>query len=235
VSLRHLRQTINGFDGNFSGDFHCPLPRRSLLILQGNGADISKHCVPSVVAERVSVTLRRMRPHFKEEIDKFGSAPQLRAPLLSPNDHKVRCQVEVEIEVEVEVEIESPVTINGKLTTWFHLSTITLLMFPFFARRNHQKAQEEGRSFISKATFVQQDTRPTPPQQPQPPPPPAAPTPAASTIPSAAAPSAVDNNMPQSVEEVCTVLCTHACAWPKFHMSRVSVRLFALHQMDCSR
>ena len=37
-----------------------PLPVGSALVLAGRGADVSKHCIPSVSAARVSITLRRI-------------------------------------------------------------------------------------------------------------------------------------------------------------------------------
>jgi hypothetical protein len=54
--------------GTFEADAEIGLPCGSLLVLQGNGADVAQHCVPRVTAERVSVTLRRMRPVFREEV-----------------------------------------------------------------------------------------------------------------------------------------------------------------------
>ncbi|XP_062175848.1 RNA demethylase ALKBH9B-like [Alnus glutinosa] len=46
--------------GEFSGPFSLPLPVGSVLVLKGNGADISKHCVPGVPAKRISITFRKM-------------------------------------------------------------------------------------------------------------------------------------------------------------------------------
>lgn len=46
--------------GQFSGPVSIPLPLGSVLILNGNGADVAKHCVPSVPAKRISITFRRM-------------------------------------------------------------------------------------------------------------------------------------------------------------------------------
>lgn len=46
--------------GEFSGPFSLPLPLGSVLILNGNGADVAKHCVPSVPAKRISITFRKM-------------------------------------------------------------------------------------------------------------------------------------------------------------------------------
>ena len=51
--------------GTFEADAEIGLPCGSLLVLQGNGADVAQHCVPRVTEDRVSVTLRRMRPVFK--------------------------------------------------------------------------------------------------------------------------------------------------------------------------
>ncbi|KAL5704284.1 mRNA N(6)-methyladenine demethylase [Ranunculus cassubicifolius] len=38
--------------GEFSGDVAIPLPLGSVLILNGNGADVAKHCVPKVPTKR---------------------------------------------------------------------------------------------------------------------------------------------------------------------------------------
>ncbi|CAM8876982.1 unnamed protein product [Rhodiola kirilowii] len=46
--------------GEFSGSFAIPLPVGSVLVLNGNGADIAKHCVPAVPTKRISITFRRM-------------------------------------------------------------------------------------------------------------------------------------------------------------------------------
>ncbi|KAL9237449.1 hypothetical protein vseg_011995 [Gypsophila vaccaria] len=46
--------------GEFSGPVTIPLPIGSVLVLNGNGADVAKHCVPAVPAKRISVTFRRM-------------------------------------------------------------------------------------------------------------------------------------------------------------------------------
>ncbi|CAN4108096.1 unnamed protein product [Withania somnifera] len=46
--------------GDFSGPFSLPLPLGSVLVLNGNGADVAKHCVPSVPAKRISITFRKM-------------------------------------------------------------------------------------------------------------------------------------------------------------------------------
>ncbi|GAB4847522.1 hypothetical protein Ancab_026581 [Ancistrocladus abbreviatus] len=46
--------------GDFSGSFAIPLPVGSVLVLNGNGANVAKHCVPAVPTKRMSITFRRM-------------------------------------------------------------------------------------------------------------------------------------------------------------------------------
>ncbi|KAA8547478.1 hypothetical protein F0562_003658 [Nyssa sinensis] len=46
--------------GEFSGSFAIPLPVGSVLVLNGNGADVAKHCVPAVPMKRISITFRKM-------------------------------------------------------------------------------------------------------------------------------------------------------------------------------
>ncbi|KAI3845555.1 hypothetical protein MKX03_019704 [Papaver bracteatum] len=47
--------------GKFSGPIAITLPVGSVLVLQGNGADVAQHCVPSVAEERISITFRKMK------------------------------------------------------------------------------------------------------------------------------------------------------------------------------
>ena len=47
-------------EGEFSAPVELPLPVGSALVFDGNGADLAKHCVPAVTAQRVSLTFRRM-------------------------------------------------------------------------------------------------------------------------------------------------------------------------------
>ncbi|XP_052196981.1 RNA demethylase ALKBH9B isoform X2 [Diospyros lotus] len=58
--------------GEFSGPVAVPLPVGSVLVLNGNGADVAKHCVPAVPSERISITFRRM----DESKRPFGYAPE---------------------------------------------------------------------------------------------------------------------------------------------------------------
>ncbi|KAJ4783469.1 2-oxoglutarate (2OG) and Fe(II)-dependent oxygenase superfamily protein [Rhynchospora pubera] len=46
--------------GEFGGSFSIPLPVGSVLVLNGNGADVAKHCVPAVPTKRISITFRKM-------------------------------------------------------------------------------------------------------------------------------------------------------------------------------
>ncbi|URD81597.1 hypothetical protein MUK42_19074 [Musa troglodytarum] len=46
--------------GEFSGSTAIPLPVGSVLILNGNAADVAKHCVPAVPSKRISITFRKM-------------------------------------------------------------------------------------------------------------------------------------------------------------------------------
>ncbi|KAK4760826.1 hypothetical protein SAY87_005719 [Trapa incisa] len=60
--------------GEFAGSIAIPLPVGSVLVLNGNGADVAKHCVPAVPTKRISITFRRMdeskRPtHYASEQD----------------------------------------------------------------------------------------------------------------------------------------------------------------------
>jgi len=61
--------------GEFEADFKVHVPRRSVLVLQGNSADLVKHCVPRVSKKMVSVTFRRMRPYFAQKIAHLGTCP----------------------------------------------------------------------------------------------------------------------------------------------------------------
>lgn len=46
--------------GEFSGSTSISLPVGSVLVLNGNGADVAKHCVPAVPFKRISITFRKM-------------------------------------------------------------------------------------------------------------------------------------------------------------------------------
>ncbi|KAF1886839.1 hypothetical protein Lal_00046077 [Lupinus albus] len=66
--------------GEFDGPIAIPLPVGSVLVLNGNGADVSKHCVPAVPMKRISITFRRMdeskRPiNYVQEPDLQGIQP----------------------------------------------------------------------------------------------------------------------------------------------------------------
>ncbi|XP_061360945.1 RNA demethylase ALKBH9B-like [Gastrolobium bilobum] len=58
--------------GEFDGSFTIPLPLGSVLVLNGNGADVAKHCVPAVPMRRISITFRKMDPSKRP----FGYVPE---------------------------------------------------------------------------------------------------------------------------------------------------------------
>ncbi|ERM98640.1 hypothetical protein AMTR_s00109p00099300 [Amborella trichopoda] len=61
--------------GDFAGSFSIPLPVGSVLILNGNSADVAKHSVPGVLAKRISITFRKMDPW--KIPNNFSSDPDL--------------------------------------------------------------------------------------------------------------------------------------------------------------
>ncbi|XP_052194430.1 RNA demethylase ALKBH9B-like [Diospyros lotus] len=66
--------------GEFAGPISIPLPLGSVLVLNGNAADIAKHCVPGVPARRISITFRKMdesrRPYsYSPDPDLMGIKP----------------------------------------------------------------------------------------------------------------------------------------------------------------
>ena len=44
-----------------------------MLLLNGNGADVAKHCVPACSTDRVSITFRRISP--KMQMRAFEGGP----------------------------------------------------------------------------------------------------------------------------------------------------------------
>ncbi|GJN29716.1 hypothetical protein PR202_gb17967 [Eleusine coracana subsp. coracana] len=62
-----------------NGDYSCE-GLKSVLILNGNGADVAKHCVPAVPTKRISITFRKMDPakrpfSFKDDPELLNIAP----------------------------------------------------------------------------------------------------------------------------------------------------------------
>ncbi|ERN08633.1 hypothetical protein AMTRI_Chr11g98830 [Amborella trichopoda] len=68
--------------GKFAGSFSIPLPVGSVLIMNGNGADVAKHSVPGVPAKRISITFRKM--DTRKHPYKFLPDPELEG--ISPYD-----------------------------------------------------------------------------------------------------------------------------------------------------
>ncbi|KAL5726832.1 mRNA N(6)-methyladenine demethylase [Ranunculus cassubicifolius] len=71
--------------GKFSGAIEIPLPVGSVLVLNGNGADIAKHCVPAVPTKRISITFRKM----DEKKLPFGFKPEPDLQGIQPLDYDV--------------------------------------------------------------------------------------------------------------------------------------------------
>eukprot|EP00937_MAST-01D_sp_MAST-1D-sp2_P002829 g2829.t1 len=64
--------------GVFRGGVAHVLPRRSLLVFgAGRGADVTKHCVPSVASRRISITLRRQPAWARASNARARAAPPL--------------------------------------------------------------------------------------------------------------------------------------------------------------
>ncbi|KAH7424405.1 hypothetical protein KP509_11G007300 [Ceratopteris richardii] len=66
--------------GEFIGSYSIPLPTGSVLILNGNGADVAKHAVPAVPTKRISITFRKMDPtkvpeSFKPDKELLSTKP----------------------------------------------------------------------------------------------------------------------------------------------------------------
>lgn len=83
--------------GEFSGPVSIPLPVGSVLILNGNGADVAKHCVPAVPTKRISITFRKMDdgklPYkFSPDPELIGIKPMVNSPLnkspIEQNSHQ---------------------------------------------------------------------------------------------------------------------------------------------------
>ncbi|OMO75349.1 Oxoglutarate/iron-dependent dioxygenase [Corchorus capsularis] len=71
--------------GEFSGPVSISLPVGSVLILNGNGADIAKHCVPGVPGKRISITFRKMDEsklpyNFSSDPELSGIKPLIVSP-----------------------------------------------------------------------------------------------------------------------------------------------------------
>ncbi|CAJ2649169.1 RNA demethylase ALKBH9B-like [Trifolium pratense] len=71
--------------GEFSGPASISLPTGSVFVLKGNGADIAKHCVPSVSSKRISITFRKMDErklpyNFSPDPELVGIKPLINSP-----------------------------------------------------------------------------------------------------------------------------------------------------------
>ncbi|KAK7261005.1 hypothetical protein RIF29_27308 [Crotalaria pallida] len=87
--------------GEFDGPIAIPLPVGSVLVLNGNGADVAKHCIPAVPMKRISITFRKMDESkqpigYAPEPDLLGIQPlvydekEKRSTVPKPNRHSNR-------------------------------------------------------------------------------------------------------------------------------------------------
>ncbi|GAU41360.1 hypothetical protein TSUD_390470 [Trifolium subterraneum] len=92
--------------GEFSGPASISLPVGSVFVLKGNGADIAKHCVPSVSSKRISITFRKMDerklPYY------FSPDPELMGikPLINSPPNKLQRNSETQIEKDENFEFD---------------------------------------------------------------------------------------------------------------------------------
>ncbi|GAA0143228.1 hypothetical protein LIER_03963 [Lithospermum erythrorhizon] len=118
--------------GEFSGPVSIPLPVGSVMVFKGNGADVAKHCIPSVPSKRISITFRKMDDsklpfNYSHDPELLAVKPLIYSPFTrpsAPNDHnqhkktrredpqhvgEIRGKV-FQVEEEVEPLIYSPFT-----------------------------------------------------------------------------------------------------------------------------
>ncbi|KAJ0972010.1 hypothetical protein J5N97_019969 [Dioscorea zingiberensis] len=85
--------------GEFSGSYAIPLPLGSVLIMNGNGADIAKHCVPAVPARRISITFRKMDdkklPYGFSPDAELQNLRPLTSPSVRPSAQQTQSPVQV--------------------------------------------------------------------------------------------------------------------------------------------
>ncbi|KAJ4964751.1 hypothetical protein NE237_016600 [Protea cynaroides] len=81
--------------GEFSGQIAIPLPVGSVLVLNGNGANIAQHCVPAVHGKRISITFRKMDVskmpfNFRHDPELQGLQPLVCSPSTRPHAQQVQ-------------------------------------------------------------------------------------------------------------------------------------------------
>ncbi|GAB2283601.1 hypothetical protein Dimus_018107 [Dionaea muscipula] len=104
--------------GEFSGPISIPLPVGSVLILNGKGADVAKHCVPAVPAKRISVTFRKMD---ESKIPySFMPDPELLSirPIVKPPSTRLLGQHSSQKKVDGHVNVESCNPPKGEPIIW---------------------------------------------------------------------------------------------------------------------
>ncbi|RDY01838.1 RNA demethylase ALKBH5, partial [Mucuna pruriens] len=83
--------------GEFAGPVSISLPVGSVFILNGNGADVAKHCISSVSSKRISITFRKTDENKLPY--KFSADPELvgiKPLMISPLNKSFKEQDEIE-------------------------------------------------------------------------------------------------------------------------------------------
>lgn len=91
--------------GQFSGPASISLPVGSVFIFNGHGANVAKHCIPSVTAKRISITFRKMDDRklpfkFSPDPDLVGIKPLILSPLNKSGNLETQQQKAHSIESE---------------------------------------------------------------------------------------------------------------------------------------
>ncbi|CAM8899150.1 unnamed protein product [Rhodiola kirilowii] len=127
--------------GEFSGPVTIPLPVGSVLILNGNGADVAKHCVPSVRGKRISITFRKMDndklPHW------YRPDPDLQGlkPLMIPVPLKSLSPVPLKLDHQ-----QTPTTDRSKMhINNDNISNLSLNEFPALGSHNSMRHKKGHR------------------------------------------------------------------------------------------
>ncbi|KAL2342186.1 hypothetical protein Fmac_010126 [Flemingia macrophylla] len=112
--------------GEFEGPVSILLPVGSVFILNGNGANVAKHCIPSVSLKRISITFRKM-DESKLPI-KFSPDPELERikPLKELKGHDEVENLDFQQNKVYSVESESNIVWNTRKALFHAKNDIAL-------------------------------------------------------------------------------------------------------------
>ncbi|XP_059462889.1 uncharacterized protein LOC132191800 [Corylus avellana] len=134
--------------GEFFGPVSIPLPVGSVFILNGNGADIAKHCVPGVPTKRISITFRKMDesklPYtFLPDPELVGIKPLICSPLNTP---RIQIQHDLDEQLIEKDEFHPQDNLNAH-----NRSSERLVRETIRGRRwHHERPYEGSRHVISR-------------------------------------------------------------------------------------